>query len=127
MTGSFTQSKVCDSSLHSASQRQKLVNSTDVNKMKIMNEMDRLPLVVFPSILSLSKNNILYLNSKLYSDGTKQHRNNRKENMYKHPQKHLALAQQDLKIREKKQGRTLNSSEIVEHPFYREPQVPRTN
>lgn len=79
------QSKVCDSSLHSASERQKLVNSTDVNKMKIMNEMDRLPLVVFPSILSLSKNNILYLNSKLYSDGTKQHRNNRKENMYKHP------------------------------------------
>lgn len=35
-----------------------------------MNEMDRLPLAVFPS-LSLSKNNILYLNSKLYSDGTK--------------------------------------------------------
>lgn len=47
-----------------------------------MNETDRLPLVVFPSILSWSNNNILYLNSKLYSDGTK-HENNRKENMYK--------------------------------------------
>lgn len=50
-----------------------------------MNEMDRLPLVVFQSILSLSENNILYLNSKLYSDWTKKQKNNRKENMYKHP------------------------------------------
>lgn len=68
--------------------------------------MDRLPLVVFPSILSLYKNNILYLNSKLCSDGTKQHKNNRKENMYKHPYKHLALAQQDLKIRKKTRKKT---------------------
>lgn len=40
-----------------------IVNSAAL-KIKIMNEMDRLPLVVFPSIFSLSENNILYLNSK---------------------------------------------------------------
>lgn len=76
-------SNVCESSLYS-SEVQTLLNSTDLNKTNVMNEMDRLPLVVFPCILSWSNNNILYLNSKLYSDGTK-HENNRKENMYKHP------------------------------------------
>lgn len=50
-----------------------------------MNETDRLPLVVFPSILSWSNNNILYLNSKLYSDGDK----TRKQQERKHVQTSL--------------------------------------
>jgi len=69
--------------------------------------MTRLPFVVFPSILSLSKNNILYLNSEFYSVGTKQCKKKTGKKTHKHPQKHLALAQQNIKIR-KKQGRTLN-------------------
>lgn len=72
------------STLYSASELQKLVNSAVVNMTKIINEMDRLPLIVFPSFLC-PRIIFCILNSKLYSDGTKQHKNNRKENMYKHP------------------------------------------
>lgn len=35
-----------------------LINWTDVSKTKITNKMDRLPLVVFPSIVSSPKKNI---------------------------------------------------------------------
>lgn len=70
--------------------------STDLNKTWDMNELDRPPVIVFPSIL-LSKNNILYLNSKLYTGGTKRTGRKTCTNILNN----ILHSQQDKAIREK--------------------------
>lgn len=64
----------------------KLINSTDVSKTKITNKTQTSPCCVSIHRIFTQEKIFGILNSKPYSDGTNQVKNNRKQNVYKHPQ-----------------------------------------
>lgn len=77
-----------------------------------MNEMDRLPLFVF--IFTLSENNIFFciINSKLYSDETKQ-----QEKTCTNILKNISHFHNKIKKYGKQQGRTFALCDISEYHY----------